>query len=436
MNTTPLVRPTFHEALRFWGWLGLVSFGGPAGQIALMHEELVTRRRWIDDPRFLHALSFCTLLPGPEAQQLATYCGWLLHGTRGGIVAGALFVLPSVLLLWALSLVYALYGKVSLVAAMFDGLKPVVLAIVAHAVLRIGKKALPNRLAWALAAAAFVLIYFVHLPFPLIIAGAAAIGFFGGRARPELFATQDPHSSGGGGEHTVEAPAVADPWSRALRVVLVCGALWWAPVLACGLAFGWHSTFVSLGVFFSKAAMVTFGGAYAVLPYVAQQAVEHFGWLSPNHMIDGLALAETTPGPLIMVVQFVGFLGAFHHPGALAPVLAGTLGTAITTWVTFLPCFLWIFVGAPHVEALRQVASLRTALTAVTAAVVGVILNLAVWFGMHTLFPESGGTNVFAAVVAVAAFYGMSRWNWSLMKVVAAGAALGLARGLVMSGWR
>ncbi|MBK7974636.1 MAG: chromate efflux transporter [Deltaproteobacteria bacterium] len=434
MNTPPLVRPGFDEALRFWTWLGFVSFGGPAGQIALMHEELVTRRRWIDEPRFLHALSFCTLLPGPEAQQLATYCGWLLHGTRGGIVAGALFVLPSVVLLWALSVVYALYGKVPLVAAVFDGLEPMVLAIVAHAVLRIGKKALPNRLAWGLAAAAFVLIYFAHVPFPLIVGGAAAIGFFGGRAYPVLFRTKDPHLSGDPAQDTVEAPPVQDPWARALRVVLVCGALWWAPVVACGVVFGWHSTFVGLGVFFSKAAMVTFGGAYAVLPYVAQQAVEHFGWLAPNHMIDGLALAETTPGPLIMVVQFVGFLGAFHHPGTLAPVVAGTLGALITTWVTFLPCFLWIFVGAPYVETLRQVASLRTALTAVTAAVVGVILNLAVWFGLHTLFPEGGGVNAFAAVVAVATFSGMVRWNWNLVKVVAAGALLGLARGLVMGG--
>ncbi len=435
MNDGPLIRPTFTEALRFWGWLGGVSFGGPAGQLALMHEELVTRRRWIDDPRFLHALSFCTLLPGPEAQQLATYCGWLLHGTRGGIVAGALFVLPSVVLLWALSLVYALYGKVPLVAAVFDGLKPMVLAIVAHAVLRIGKKALPNRVAWGLAAAAFVLIYFAHFPFPLIVGGAAAIGFFGGRAHPELFASKDPHAAVAAGEVALAAPVVKSPWRRALRVTLVCGVLWWAPVVVCGLVFGWHGTLVSLGVFFSKAAMVTFGGAYAVLPYVAQQAVEHFGWLAPSHMIDGLALAETTPGPLIMVVQFVGFLAAFHHPGALAPVAAGTLGALVTTWVTFLPCFLWIFVGAPHVEALRQVASLRSALTAVTAAVVGVILNLAVWFGVHTIFPEGGGTDAFAAVLAAAAFAGMSRWNWSLMKVVGAGAAIGLARGLMGGGW-
>ncbi|MFN7955605.1 MAG: chromate efflux transporter [bacterium] len=430
------VRPSFGEAFRFWTKLGFVSFGGPAGQIALMHEELVTRKRWISEPRFLHALSFCTLLPGPEAQQLATYCGWLLHGTAGGIVAGALFVVPSIFLLWTLSLVYALYGKVPLVAAIFDGLKPMVLAIVAHAVLRIGKKALPNRLAWALAGLAFVLIYVAKVPFPLIIAGAAAIGFLGGRAHPELFASKDPHAGGAPDDHA-EQPlraASARPWRRLARVAALCVTLWWLPVIAAGLAFGWHSTFVSLGVFFSKAAMVTFGGAYAVLPYVAQQAVEHFGWLQPSQMIDGLALAETTPGPLIMVVQFVGFLAAFHHPGTLAPVVAGTLGALITTWVTFLPCFLWIFAGAPHIERLRQVRSLRNALTAVTAAVVGVVLNLAVWFGVHTIFPDGGGIHLFALVLAAGTFYGMMRRNWGLIRVVLAGAAIGLVRGLVFGG--
>ncbi len=429
-------RPSFAEAFRFWLWLGFVSFGGPAGQIALMHEELVTRKRWIDEARFLHALSFCTLLPGPEAQQLATYCGWLLHGTPGGIVAGALFVVPSIFLLWALSLVYALYGKVPLVAAMFDGLKPMVLAIVAHAVLRIGKKALPNRVAWALAGLAFVLIYFAKVPFPLIIGGAALVGFVGGRAHPELFTSKDPHASAGG-DAAVELPeraVAANPWLRLARVAAICLLLWWLPVIAAGLAFGWQSTFVSLGVFFSKAAMVTFGGAYAVLPYVAQQAVEQFGWLAPSQMIDGLALAETTPGPLIMVVQFVGFLAAFHHPGSLAPWLAGTLGALLTTWVTFLPCFLWIFAGAPHVEALRQVRALRNALTAVTAAVVGVVLNLAVWFGMHTLFPERGGVDLFALALAAGTFYGMMRWNWGLIRVVLAGAAIGLVRGLIVGG--
>lgn len=414
------VSPTFGEALRFWLKLGFISFGGPSGQIAIMHSELVERRRWISDNRFLHALNFCMLLPGPEAQQLATYCGWLLHGTRGGIVAGALFVLPSAVLLWALSYVYMAFGDVKWVAAVFEGLKPAVLAIVVAAVWRIGNKALKNVVMWVIAGTAFGLIYFENAPFPLIVFGAALIGLIGGMIRKSIFGAD-------GGDQEISVEPQAAGFRRGAVIVAMGGFLWFAPVVGLHFWLGGEATLFREGVFFSKAAMVTFGGAYAVLPYVGQQAVEHYGWLQPGQMMDGLGLAETTPGPLVMVLQFVGFVGAWQNPGNLSPVMAGTLGALITTWVTFVPCFIWILIGAPHIERLRGNQHMSSALTAVTAAVVGVILNLAVWFGLHALTPR-GQVDWFACGVSLVALMGLLKWKWEVLYVVLGAATFGLAR--------
>jgi chromate transporter len=387
---------TFAEAVRVWAKIAALSFGGPAGQIAVMHRILVEEKRWIGEGRFLHALNYCMLLPGPEAQQLTVYIGWLLHRTLGGLVAGTLFVLPGLVAIMALSWLYAGLGDVPVVEALFFGLKAAVLAIVLEAVARIGRRALRNRVMAALAAAAFVAIFFFDVPFPLIILAAGLIGFVGGRAALPAFLRGGGHQRIGDvtisdaasalGETT---PAHARPdlaWS--LKVAAVCLLLWLGPVLALLLTLGSDDVFTRIAVFFSKMAVVTFGGAYAVLAYVAQQAVETYGWLQPGEMLDGLGLAETTPGPLIMVVQFVGFMGAFRDPGTLHPMIAGTLGGLLTTWVTFVPCFLWILLGAPFVEALRGNRALGGALAAITAAVVGVILNLAIWFGMHVLFGD------------------------------------------------
>ncbi len=451
------VHPSFREAFKFWLKLGFISFGGPAGQIAIMQNELVERKKWIGQERFLHALNFCMLLPGPEAQQLAIYCGWLLHRTWGGIVAGVLFVLPSAFILWGLSQIYVSFGNVAWVAAIFYGLKPAVLAIVVAAVLRIGKKALKNGVMWGTAAAAFGLIFLLDVPFPVIVFGALALGFVGGRLRPELFvlggsghgAPAMRSRESGGPDHGQDAPATTEgraviddaaeslavkpSWARALRVTATCVALWAAPVVAVGLWLGWSSTWVDQGVFFSKAAMVTFGGAYAVLPYVAQQAVETHAWLSAPQMMDGLAFAETTPGPLIMVLQFVGFMGGWNHPGELTPWGAAALGGAITTWVTFVPCFLWILLGAPHIEQLRGNKLLTAALSAVTASVVGVILNLAVWFGWHVLVPAQTWASVdwFGVVVGAAAFVALHRFKANLIAVIAASGVAGLVWGWV-----
>ena len=429
--------PTFAEAFRFWLKLGFISFGGPSGQIAIMHSELVERRRWISENRFLHALNYCMLLPGPEAQQLATYVGWLLHGTRGGIVAGALFVLPSVFILLGLSIVYSVYGNLAWVTAVFDGLKPAVLAIVLGAVLRIGRKALKNSVMWGIAAAAFVGIFFLHLPFPFIIVAAGLLGLLGGRRWPGTFAVIAGHGAKPGpssvlGDDAVSAAHTRPTFARAIKVCVVCLSLWWAPVLALGLAFGFDHILVKQGLFFSKAAMVTFGGAYAVLPYVSQQAVEHYGWLSAGQMLDGLGLAETTPGPLIMVLQFVGFLGGWKFHAPLTPVATATLGALITTWTTFLPCFLWIFVGAPHIEQLRGNVKLTAGLSAITAAVVGVILNLAVWFGLHVLVPTGQPVNGFGIGVCVLSLVAMVRFKVDIIPVVVAAGVLGCVRWLAV----
>ncbi len=412
--------PTFREAFRFWVKLGFISFGGPAGQIAIMQTELVERKRWISQPRFLHALNYCMLLPGPEAQQLAIYIGWLLHRTWGGIVAGSFFVIPSMFVLWGLSYIYVVFGSVPWIAAIFYGLKPAVTAIVLAAVIRIGRKALRNEVMWSLAVLAFVAIYFFKVPFPFIVFSAAIIGLVGGHFWPAKFLTASGHQDEAADENSHQTG-----WSHALRVIVVCVALWITPTLIVGLTIGWDSALFREGVFFSKAALVTFGGAYAVLPFVTQHAIQS-GWLEPGQMMDGLALAETTPGPLIMVVQFVGFVGAWHNPGNLSPLFAATLGAFITTWATFTPCFLWIFLGAPHIERLRGNLRLTSALSAITAAIVGVILNLAVWFALHVFFPQSGGVDWFAVALSAVAFVGLLRWNWNVVAVVLGSGALGL----------
>ncbi len=381
---------SFSDAVKVWARIAALSFGGPAGQIAVMHRILVDEKRWIGERRFLHALNFCMLLPGPEAQQLATYIGWLLHGVRGGLVAGFLFVLPGALAILALSYVYVLYGNAGPVEALFFGLKAAVLAIVAQAVVRISSRALRSNASRALAAMAFVAIFAFALPFPVIVLAAAIVGWFAGQRGSSAF---------GGSGHGGDAKGLADadsalgdgavtyPPAHTRLAAIVLTVLWLAPVALIALLVP-QSVWNDIAIFFSKLAVVTFGGAYAVLAYVAQQGVEQFGWLSAEEMLDGLGLAETTPGPLIMVTQFVGFLAAFRQSTGLPPLLAGTLGALLTTWVTFLPCFIWIFAGAPFVERLRENRALSSALGAITAAVVGVILNLAVWFALHFLFAK------------------------------------------------
>ena len=430
MNEPPPAFPSFREAVQYWFKLGCISFGGPAGQIAIMHKELVEKRRWISESHFLHALNFCMLLPGPEAQQLATYLGWRLHGWRGGVAAGMLFVLPSVFILLALSWLYMAGGHLPWLAAIFYGLLPAVIAVVAEAVLRIGKKTLKSPTLWALAALSFGAIYFLQLSFVIIIAAAALTGWIGKSVAPSQFPAGKGHGAGDGlseESFLVLPPPPAPSWKRAGGILLVCVILWWGPIFALGLLLGWAGTAFEQGVFFSKAAMVTFGGAYAVLPYVAQQAVEKYGWLSHPQMMTGLGLAETTPGPLIMVLQFVGFVGGWQHPGNLSPLSGAVVGALITTWATFLPCFLFVFLGAPHVEKFRSQPRLGAALTGITAAVVGVILNLGVKFAEHALWPEgSKRTDWFVAVMAAAAFVAMQRFKVGLIPVIAACAALGV----------
>jgi chromate transporter len=435
------------DAVRVWARVGLLSFGGPAGQIAVMHRILVQDLRWISDARFLHALNYCMLLPGPEATQLATYVGWLMHKTRGGIIAGALFVLPGIVALMALSYIYAAFGKVPLVAALFFGLKAAVLAIVLEAVVRIGKRALKNAAMVTLAAAAFISIFFFGLPFPLIILIAGSIGYLGTRSGLTVFQTGGAHAASGGavadsllGDEV--PPHARISWPRTVRVAALWLALWLIPVAAIVLARGRGNVFSEIAVFFSQMAMVTFGGAYAVLAYVAQEAVQDYSWLTAGEMLDGLGMAETTPGPLIMVLQFVGFMAAFRDAGALPPMLAGTLGGLLATWVTFVPCFLWIFVGAPFIEALRGNKALNGALSAITAAVVGVILNLALWFAIHTIFgevvavrgygfsfdaPKVTSVDPWALVLALAALLAVFKLRSGMLPTLAACSAAGLA---------
>ncbi|HWK45524.1 MAG TPA: chromate efflux transporter, partial [Stellaceae bacterium] len=401
--TTPTA-PSFTDATKVWAKIGLLSFGGPAGQIALMHKELVEERRWIGEQRFLHALNYCMLLPGPEAQQLATYIGWLMHRTAGGLVAGSLFVLPGAFVMLGLSVLYTLYRDVPLIDAVFFGVKAAVFAVVVEAVLRIGRRALKNRAMAGIAAAAFIGIYILRVPFPIIILAAGLVGWFGSRRSPQLFTAGGHGAKGAASDFKGVVDVMfergelehADPsWRRSIGVLATWLPIWLGPVVLLAAVTGSASVWTELGTFFSTMAVVTFGGAYAVLAYVAQAAVDTFGWLTPREMLDGLGLAETTPGPLIMVLQFVGFLAAYRVPGSLDPLLAGCLGALLTTWVTFAPCFLWIFLGAPYIEALRGNKTLSAALSAITAAVVGVILNLALWFGIHVVFREVRPFDIF-----------------------------------------
>ena len=426
-------RPSFGEAFLLWLKIGCINFGGPAGQIALMHRTLVDERKWVDEARFLHALNFCMLLPGPEAQKLATYLGWLLHGVRGGLSAGILFVLPGAFVMLGLSLLYALGRGIPLIDGALFGIKAAVLVIVIEALFRIGKRALKSWVLLALAAAAFVGIFFLMLPFPLIVAAAALIGYAVARRSPQLL--------GLSGEVDNVQPPEANRW-RHFAVAAVVGAIaWLTPIALAAVIFGPQHVLVSIGTFFSKLAVVSFGGAYALLAYMAQEAVQTYGWMTAPEMVDGLGLAETTPGPLILVTQFVGFLAAFRESAPFSPVIAGVLGAVMTTWVTFVPSMLWIFAGAPFVEPLRANRQLSGALAAITAAVVGVILNLSVWFALHVLFGKvtemrAGPlrwyafdplaldlrATALAAIAAVLAF-GFHR---SLIEVVVAMAALGV----------
>lgn len=420
--------PTFAAALRFWWKLGWISFGGPAGQIAIMHKEIIERRRWMSEEHFLHALNFCMLLPGPEAQQLATYLGWRLHGARGGIAAGVLFVLPSMFILLGLSWLYMAGDSIAWVNGLFYGLTAAVIAIVVSAVRRIGSKALKSPSLWALAGLAFVAIFVFKIHFVIILLTAAFIGYVGGKLYPNQFPAGKGHGKSGHEERPcVELPAAPKATvARTVWISAICLALWWLPVLVVGLLLGWRGIHFQEGLFFSKAALVTIGGAYAVLPYVAQMTVEKFDWLSQTQMMAGLGLAETTPGPLIMVLQFVGFVAAWQNPGDLTPLAAGTLGALVTTWVTFLPCFLFVFLGAPHVEGLRERPGLSSALTGITAAVVGVILNLAIWFAWHALAPAGGTFDYFAAVVAVSAWLAMERFKIGVIPTLGVCALLGI----------
>ncbi|MBL0088698.1 MAG: chromate efflux transporter [Ideonella sp.] len=433
----------FWQAFAFWLKLGFVSFGGPAGQIAIMHTELVERRRWISERRFLHALNYCMVLPGPEAQQLATYIGWLMHRTWGGIVAGALFVLPSLALLIGLSWLYLAHGQQPIVAGLFYGIKPAVTAIVLQAAHRIGSRALKNPVLWAIAGASFVAIFALQLPFPLIVLGAALIGWLGGRYAPQRFQLGGAHGAAKAGygpaliDDSTPTPEHARFKPSRLAAVLAIGlALWALPMAWLAAHFGWQGAFTQMGWFFTKAALLTFGGAYAVLPYVYQGAVEQQGWLSAAQMIDGLALGETTPGPLIMVVAFVGFVGGYSKAllGPDALFLAGALAATLVTWFTFLPSFVFILAGGPLVESTRDALHFTAPLTAITAAVVGVIANLALFFGWHVWWPQGWGGpfDAASAVLTGLAAVALLRFKRGVIEVIIGSALLGLALSL----WR
>lgn len=384
MAAASIPRPTLQQATRVWARIGVLSFGGPAGQIALMHRELVEEHRWVDEGSFLHALNYCMLLPGPEAQQLATYIGWRMHGVPGGIVAGTLFILPGFLAILGLSILYVTLGDVPLVDGLLFGLRAAVIALIVQALVRLGTRLVGNSQLAALAVAAFLALHVFAVPFPIVIFAAGLIGYGASRAGSSAFSGGSRH----GGNEGLTEQLPLPPTGGALKAGLLFLLLWLLPVGLVASALGPGNVFTDIATFFSKLAVVTFGGAYAVLAWVAQAAVEQFGWLLPGEMLDGLGLAETTPGPLILVLQFVGFLAAWRDPGSLDPLVAGTLGAILSIWVTFMPCFAWIFLGAPHAERLRANRGLSAALAAVTAAVVGVVANLALWFAVHSLFAE------------------------------------------------
>jgi chromate transporter len=447
---------SFREAFLTWCRVAALSFGGPAGQIAVMHRIIVDEKKWVSENRFLHALNYCMLLPGPEAQQLATYIGWLMHRTPGGLMAGVLFVLPGFISILLLSIIYACFEQTPAVQALFFGLKPAVMAIVVEAVLRIGKRVLKNRTMVALAAIAFISIFFFQVPFPVLIAMAGIVGFIGGRVAPERFHVIKGNGNKNGSEvsseRSYEIEGTPPSLRRAATISGVCLTLWFVPIIAFWLALGSDSVFFQEATFFSKAAMVTFGGAYSVLAYIAQQAVEKYGWLQPGEMLDGLGMAETTPGPLIMVVQFVGFMGAYRNPGPFSPLMAGIIGSVLTTWVTFVPCFYWIFLGAPYIERLRGNKLLSSALSAITAAVVGVVLNLAIWFSVHTLFgtvaeteffgtrfllPDLATLHVATALIAVLAMLLTFYWKKGMAITLVTAALLGaVVYAVVPEAWR
>lgn len=437
MASEPLHRPTFAQLVRVSTRIGCLSFGGPAGQIALMHRELVDDRRWIDEDEYLQALNLCHLLPGPEAQQLATWIGWKLHGWRGGIVAGALFVIPGALVMLALSMLYAVAADLEWFAAIFLGIKAAVLAIIAQALVRIASRALKSPLQRVLAVSAFIALFAFDAPFPLVVLSAPAIGAWAGARRPDLLALRPALAT------TDECPR---PWRATIAAVLLWLAIWAVPMIAVFAILGLDHVLWKIGVFFSKLAVVTFGGAYAVLAYMAQEAVTGFGWLKAGEMADGLGLAETTPGPLIMVTQFVGYIAAFRAPAPFSPIVAGMLGAALTTWVTFAPCFMWIFALAPWMDQLQRAPALKGGLAGVTAAVVGVIANLALWFALHVLFVRVSAINIGplqiqmpdldafdwrAGAIAVVAFVLIFRLKVGILPTLAVSAAMGLALGLL-----
>jgi len=452
-TTTAVPAPVaFTKALRYWLKLGFISFGGPTGQIAIMHQELVERRRWISEHRFLHALNYCMVLPGPEAQQLATYIGWLMHGVRGGIAAGALFVLPSLFILIALTWIYLAFGDVPAVAGILYGIKPAVTAIVLFAAYRIGSRALANAVLWLIAAAAFVAIFMFGVPFPYIVLGAGVIGYVGGRVAPMKFRAGG-HAAGAAkiygpaliDDHTPSPDHTRFKWPRVVGFGAVGLAIWIGVESLLFAAFGWQGTLTQMGWFFTKAALLTFGGAYAVLPYVYQGGVEQYQWLTATQMIDGLALGETTPGPLIMVVTFVGFVGAWTKElfGADALAAAGIAGALVATYFTFLPSFVFILVGAPAVEATRGDIKFTAPLTGITAAIVGVILNLALFFAYHVLWPQGlaqplslqslfTGFDWISALIGIAAFVALWRFKFGVISVIGACALAGLLRVLVV----
>ncbi|MEM9773545.1 MAG: chromate efflux transporter [Chloroflexota bacterium] len=437
---------TLRDAFWVFVQVAAYSFGGPAGQIAVMHKLLVEEKRWVSDNRFLHALNYTMLLPGPEAQQLATYLGWLLHGVRGGLIAGGLFILPGFVSILLLSILYAEFQDVTFVQALFYGLKPAVLAIVVEAVIRIGRRALKNEVMIGISALAFIGIFFFQIPFPFIVLGAGLIGFIGGRVYLEKFDIIKQRDIGEEDEDDyiitdAVASAVKPSGRTALKIIVISLFVWFTPLVGLMLWLGSEHVFVVEGVFFSQVAVFTFGGAYAVLAYIAQQAVEVFGWLQPGEMLDGLGMAETTPGPLVQVVQFVGFMGAYRNPGEFSPLTAGIIGSIVTTWVTFVPCFLWIFLGAPFIEYWRGNKALTTALSAITAAVVGVILNLAVWFALQTLFatvneinygplrvlvPDFSTLDWAAFLIAVGAFVAIFRFQFNMLITLGLSASAGI----------
>jgi len=424
------------EALFYWLKLGFISFGGPAGQISMMHQELVEQRRWISEHRFLHALNYTMVLPGPEAQQLATYIGWLLHGVKGGVIAGVLFVLPSLFILIALTWIYLVYGETEIVTGILYGIKPAVTAIVVFAAIRIGSRALKNNLLRAIALAAFIAIFTLHIPFPLIVICAGALGYLGSRVRPDLFSASAHQAK----EHASYGPAIIDDdtpvptyakfvWNRFILYVFIGLAMWACAMLLLVLNFGWENTLTQIGWFFSKAALVTFGGAYAVLPYVYQGGVDHYQWLTATQMIDGLALGETTPGPLIMIVTFVGFVGGWTKAlfGMDMLPMAGVAGACIATFFTFLPSFLFIFIGGPIIEATRHEIQFTAPLLGITAAVVGVILNLAVFFAYHVLWPQGfdGNFEWISLFIGITAFLALFKYKSNIVYVLLACALLG-----------